>query len=59
MSDILVDTIDDFAYRMRISEVFTSLVILPFFSNIGKSSLFFLMYSFRDTVHTSYVTRLE
>ena len=36
MSDILVDTIDDFAYRMRISEVFTSLVILPFFSNIGE-----------------------
>ena len=36
MSDILVDTIDGFAYRCRISEVFTSLVILPFFSNIAE-----------------------
>jgi Ca2+:H+ antiporter len=36
MSDILVDTIDGFAYKCRISEVFTSLVILPFFSNIAE-----------------------
>ena len=36
MSDILVDTIDGFAYKCRISEVFTSLVILPYFSNIAE-----------------------
>jgi Ca2+:H+ antiporter len=36
MSDILVDTIDGFAYKLRISEVFTSLVILPYFSNIAE-----------------------
>jgi len=36
MSDILVDTIDGFAYRLRISEVFTSMVIVPFFSNIAE-----------------------
>jgi Ca2+:H+ antiporter len=36
MSDILVDTIDGFAYRLKISEVFTSMVIVPFFSNIAE-----------------------
>mmetsp|Transcript_11315 Transcript_11315/g.17282 ORF Transcript_11315/g.17282 Transcript_11315/m.17282 type:complete len:424 (+) Transcript_11315:427-1698(+) len=36
ISDILVDTIDGFAYKCRISEVFTSLVILPYFSNIAE-----------------------
>ena len=36
MSDILVDTIDGFAYRMHISEVFTSMVIVPFFSNVAE-----------------------
>jgi Ca2+:H+ antiporter len=36
MSDILVDTIDGFAYKFGISEVFTSLVILPYFSNIAE-----------------------
>ena len=36
MSDILVDTIDGFAYKYGISEVFTSLVILPYFSNIAE-----------------------
>mmetsp|Transcript_29245 Transcript_29245/g.60784 ORF Transcript_29245/g.60784 Transcript_29245/m.60784 type:complete len:694 (+) Transcript_29245:164-2245(+) len=36
MSDILVDTIDGFAYSYGISEVFTSLVILPYFSNIAE-----------------------
>lgn len=36
MSDILVDTIDGFAFRYGISEVFTSLVILPYFSNIAE-----------------------
>jgi Ca2+:H+ antiporter len=36
MSDILVDTIDGFAMRMKISEVFTSMVILPFFSNVAE-----------------------
>lgn len=36
MSDILVDTIDGFAYRLKVSEVFTSMVIVPFFSNIAE-----------------------
>ncbi|OEU19286.1 Na_Ca_ex-domain-containing protein, partial [Fragilariopsis cylindrus CCMP1102] len=36
MSDILVDTIDGFAIRLRISEVFTSMVIVPFFSNVAE-----------------------
>jgi Ca2+/H+ antiporter len=36
MSDILVDTIDGFAQRMRLSQVFTSMVIIPFFSNIAE-----------------------
>lgn len=36
MSDILVDTIDGFAYSYNISEVFTSLIILPYFSNIAE-----------------------
>ena len=36
MSDILVDTIDGFARRMHISEVFTSMVIVPFFSNVAE-----------------------
>lgn len=36
MSDILVDSIDDFALSMRLSEVFTSMVIIPFFSNVAE-----------------------
>jgi len=36
LSDILVDTIHGFATRFEISEVFTSMVILPFFSNIAE-----------------------
>ncbi|KAL3911161.1 MAG: hypothetical protein SGILL_007391 [Bacillariaceae sp.] len=36
MSDILVDTIDGFAARLHISEVFTSMVIVPFFSNVAE-----------------------
>jgi len=36
MSDILVDTIDGFAIRLRISEVFTSMIIVPFFSNVAE-----------------------
>eukprot|EP00535_Pseudo-nitzschia_heimii_P005775 CAMPEP_0197173472 /NCGR_PEP_ID=MMETSP1423-20130617/389_1 /TAXON_ID=476441 /ORGANISM="Pseudo-nitzschia heimii, Strain UNC1101" /LENGTH=665 /DNA_ID=CAMNT_0042622293 /DNA_START=435 /DNA_END=2432 /DNA_ORIENTATION=- len=36
MSDILVDTIDGFAIRLHISEVFTSMVIVPFFSNVAE-----------------------
>lgn len=36
MSEILVDTIDGFAKRFHISEVFTSMVIVPFFSNVAE-----------------------
>ena len=47
MSDILVDTIDGFAYRMHISEVFTSLVILPYFSNIAEQ-VSALIFAYKD-----------
>jgi len=36
LSDILVDTIHGFASRFEISEVFTSMVIVPFFSNVAE-----------------------
>lgn len=47
MSDILVDTIDGFAYRYGISEVFTSLVILPYFSNIAEQ-VSALIFAYRN-----------
>jgi len=47
MSDILVDTIDGFAYRMHVSEVFTSLVILPYFSNIAEQ-VSALIFAYRN-----------
>jgi len=37
MSNILVDTIDGFAKRCNIGEVFTALIILPIFSNIAEA----------------------
>ena len=36
MSDIMVDTIDGFAHRCRLSQVFTTMVIVPFFSNVAE-----------------------
>lgn len=36
LSDILVDSIHGFASRFEISEVFTSMVIVPFFSNVAE-----------------------
>ena len=36
MSDIIVDTIDGFAERSSMAEVFTSVVIIPYFSNIAE-----------------------
>lgn len=36
LSDILVESIDGFASKMHISEVFTSVIVLPFFSNIAE-----------------------
>jgi len=47
MSDILVDTIDGFAFRYGISEVFTSLVILPYFSNIAEQ-VSALIFAYRN-----------
>ena len=45
MSDILVDTIDGFAHRMSVSEVFTSMVVIPFFSNVAEQvSAFIFAY---------------
>jgi Ca2+:H+ antiporter len=42
MSDILVGTIDGFAERMNLSQVFTSMVIVPFFSNVAEQVSAFL-----------------
>ena len=36
MSDILVDTIGEFSDGLHLSEVFTSMVIVPFFSNVAE-----------------------
>jgi Ca2+:H+ antiporter len=47
MSDILVDTIDGFAQRMQLSEVFTSMVIIPFFSNVAEQVSAFL-FAYRN-----------
>ena len=45
MSDILVDTIDGFAHRMKLSQVFTSMIIIPFFSNVAEQvSAFIFAY---------------
>lgn len=47
MSDILVDTIDGFAHRMKLSQVFTSMVIIPFFSNVAEQVSAFL-FAYRN-----------
>jgi Ca2+/H+ antiporter len=47
MSDILVDTIDGFAQRMALSQVFTSMVIIPFFSNVAEQVSAFL-FAYRN-----------
>ena len=45
MSDILVETIDGFADRMQVSQVFTSMVVIPFFSNVAEQvSAFIFAY---------------
>lgn len=36
ISGIIVDTIDGFAERSNMSEVFTSVIIIPYFSNIAE-----------------------
>lgn len=38
MSDIIVDTIHSFAIKVNFSEVFTALVVVPFFSNIAEQT---------------------
>jgi Ca2+/H+ antiporter len=47
MSDILVDTIDGFAQRLNLSQVFTSMVVIPFFSNVAEQVSAFL-FAFRN-----------
>jgi Ca2+/H+ antiporter len=47
MSDILVDTIDGFAQRMKLSQVFTSMVIVPFFSNVAEQVTAFI-FAYRN-----------
>ena len=36
ISNIIVDTIDGFASRSKMSEVFISVIIVPYFSNIAE-----------------------
>jgi len=36
LSDVIVDSIDGFAKRSKLSEVFTSVVVIPYFSNIAE-----------------------
>lgn len=38
MSDIIVDTIHSFAIKVNFTEVFTALVVVPFFSNIAEQT---------------------
>jgi Ca2+/H+ antiporter len=47
ISDILVDTIDAFAQRMNLSQVFTSMIIVPFFSNVAEQVSAFL-FAYRN-----------
>lgn len=47
LSDILVDTIDGFAQRVKLSEVFTSMVVIPFFANIAEQVSSFL-FAYRN-----------
>ncbi|GKZ00743.1 hypothetical protein MPSEU_001026200 [Mayamaea pseudoterrestris] len=47
LSDILVDTIAGFADRLHLSEVFTSMVIIPFFSNVAEQVSAFI-FAYRD-----------
>jgi Ca2+/H+ antiporter len=47
LSDIIVDTIDGFAQRMNLSQVFTSMVIVPFFSNVAEQVSAFL-FAYRN-----------
>jgi Ca2+/H+ antiporter len=47
MSDILVGTIDGFAERMNLSQVFTSMVVVPFFSNVAEQVSAFL-FAYRN-----------
>lgn len=45
ITDVLVGTIDGFATRMNLSEVFTSMVIIPYFSNVAEQvSAFIFAY---------------
>jgi Ca2+:H+ antiporter len=47
LSDVIVDTIDGFAYRSKLSEVFTSIIIIPFFSNIAEQ-VSAVIFAFRN-----------
>jgi len=47
MSDILVDTLEGFAQRSNMSQVFTSLVVVPYFSNIAEQASA-ILFSYRN-----------
>lgn len=36
LSDVIVDSIDGFASKSHLSEIFTSVVVIPYFSNIAE-----------------------
>jgi len=47
LSDVLVDTIDGFAHRFHLSEVFISVIIVPYFSNIAEQ-VSAIIFAFRN-----------
>lgn len=49
MSDIFVDTIHSFAIKVNFSEVFTALVVVPFFSNIAEQTLS-ILFAYRNEI---------
>lgn len=47
LSDVIVDTIDGFAHRSNLSEVFISVIIIPYFSNIAEQ-VSAVIFAFRN-----------
>jgi len=47
ISDVLVDSLQGFAKRMDISEIFTSMIVVPFFSNVAEQVSAFL-FAYRN-----------
>ncbi len=56
ISTIIVDTIDGFASRSKMSEVFTSVIIVPYFSNIAEQ-VSAVIFAYRNKMEYVYVKR--